>query len=92
MSQAIKIGLLLIMAISLNAYEVEKEGKWWYVYKGNDLVGAYSKWFDKYTVCCGSPKKPIAENKYISLKTNVMYRETKREAENAIINNCYKRQ
>ena len=84
----------LIASVSLNAYDVEKNGSWYYVYNNSDLVGAYStSWNDKYMVGCDSPKKPQNEKTYRETNSYAMsaFYATQREAKNVIIRYCKKR-
>lgn len=76
------------------AYDVEKEGKRWYVYNGSELIGTYS-YFDaieKYSIGCGDPKVGFYETKYANIKgTYTEYYSTQRDARDAVIVNCRKR-
>jgi len=91
-----KVLLVLTFSIvSLFAYDVEKEGNWWYIYNGNDIVGAYSKvsFNGKYSVGCDSPKLDQNEKRYRERGGNANYQMTKyyptqREAKNTIIKYC----
>ncbi len=90
--------IILILALSpINSfsYEIEKEGDWFYMYNGNDLVGAYSKhkYGDSYTAGCGDPKKSSSENKYFDGSGYYMYQsfKTTRESQNAISKYCNKK-
>lgn len=90
-----KILLILTFSIvSLFAYDVEREGDWWYIYDGNDIVGAYSKgsWGDYY-VGCDSPKLSQSQKKYIDSSNYYLNKtySSKREAKNAIIKYCKRR-
>ncbi len=84
--------ILTFSIVTLSAYDVEKEGNWWYVYNGNDVVGAYTDYYGNgYKIICGNPNKSVYDNKYIN-RTYIMYNvTTKREAKNTIISNCVKR-
>ncbi len=90
-----KILLILTFSIvSLFAYDVEKDGKYWFVYSGNDIVGAYREWSDEYRANCGNPNLSIYDKKYVDKRypSYVMDTfKTKREAQNAIIQYCEKR-
>ena len=85
--------ILTFSIVTLSAYDVEKEGNWWYVYNGNDIVGAYSESGSKYTVGCGDPKVSSYQTKYIDSSGYYMFQmyKTKREAQNAITQYCKKR-
>lgn len=91
-----KILLILTFGIvSLFAYDVEKEGNWWYVYNGNDIVGAYSysNGLGKYSISCDSPKLSQSEKRYVDSSnyySNKFY-SSKREAESTITKYCKKR-
>jgi len=91
-----KILLILTFSIiSVFAYDVEKEGDWWYIYDGNDIVGAYSKvsYSGKYMVGCDSPKLGQSQKRYRETDSYPMNKtySTKREAKNTIIRYCKKR-
>ena len=96
-SKLLKIVLFsLVVSVSLSAYNVEKEGNWWYIYNGNDIVGAYSKsWNGKYSVGCDSPKISQNKKKYKELDSCYMPMlktySSQREAKNTIIRCCKKR-
>ncbi|MGJ0336105.1 hypothetical protein [Aliarcobacter cryaerophilus] len=90
--------VLLILTFSLVnsfAYDVDKEGKWWYIYNGNDVVGAYTDYYGNgYKMSCGDPNKSVYDNKYINKlgQTYIMDNvTTERVAKNTIISNCVKR-
>ena len=91
-----RIVLVLFFLIANNsfAYEVEKEGERWYVYKGSDLVGTY-KYFSavgKYSMGCGDPNVGFYETKYANIRgTYSEYYSTQREARDAVIQYCKKR-
>lgn len=84
----------LIASVSLNAYDVEKNGRWYYVYNSSELVGAYTivSFNNKYMVGCDSPKKPQNKKRYRETNTYAMsnFYTSKREAENTIMRYCKK--
>jgi len=86
--------ILTFSIVTLFAYDVEKDGKYWFVYSGNDIVGAYTEWYDEYRANCGNPNLSVYDNKYVD-KRSIIYVmdtfKTKREAQNAIIQYCKKR-
>lgn len=90
-----KILLILTFSIvSLFAYDVEKDGKYWFVYSENDIVGVYREWYDEYRAFCGNPNLSVYDNKYVDKRGLIYVIETfktKREAQNAIIQYCEKR-
>jgi len=90
-----KVLLILSLSIvSVFAYDVEKEGDRWYVYKGSDLIGTYTymSYLGKYSYGCGDPKKGFYETKYANTRgTYTEYYSTKRESKNAIIKYCKRR-
>ncbi|NOR57624.1 MAG: hypothetical protein GQ474_03780 [Sulfurimonas sp.] len=95
-SKTLKIVLIsLIASVSLNAYDVEQNGDWSYVYDGNDIVGAYSNktWNKKYTASCGSPKLSIYENMYKETNKQAMLQSysSASAAKNIITQYCKKR-
>ena len=89
-----KILLILTFSIvSLFAYDVEKDGKYWFVYSENDIVGVYREWYDEYRAFCGNPNLSVYDNKYVDKRGLYIMDpfKTKREAQNAIIQYCEKR-
>jgi len=96
MKNIIKKGIVSLSLFStLGAYSIEKEGSWWYIYDGSDIVGAYSKvsWSSKYSVGCDSPKLAQGEKIYREIDSYPMskYYSTKTEAQSIIIKYCKKR-
>ena len=87
---------LFIFMGSAYSYEIEKEGKYWYVYSGDDIVGsyAYRDLYGAYQANCGSPMESVYDNIYIHKRGQTYFMDTvstKREAKNLVINNCVKR-
>jgi len=81
----------------LNAYNLKKEGNWWYMYDNNQyIIGSYTKnYFKKYRVVCGSPSVSETKNKYYDKSYNMnMMKDTLTdvEAQNRIKKYCKKRQ
>jgi len=97
MKKIIKISFLAILiGTSLDAYSIEKEGNWWYIYNGNDIVGSYTNidtWDGRYSVCCDSPELSQYDKKYRDSSNYylVKHYETKRKAQNVILKYCKKR-
>jgi len=90
-----KILLILTFSIvSVFAYDVEKEGDFYLVYDGNDIVGSYYKSvMGEYSVGCDSPKLMQHQKRYRETDSYPMNKtySTKREAESTITKYCKKR-
>jgi len=88
--------LILTVGSSLNAYTVEKNGSWFYIYNNSDIVGAYSSsWNGKYSVGCDSPKVPQNQKRYKEISSCYMPMlntySSQSEAKNTIIRCCKRR-